>query len=84
MARTTAEYALGRALAWLRWSGVSYTPEVIRLALDIIQQAVVDGEADLISRVMTELPQRIATPEVRLPPAALPIKRSSLGYAPYL
>jgi hypothetical protein len=84
MARTTAEYALGRALAWLRWSGVPYSPEVTRLALGIIEHAVVDGEADLIRRVMTELPRRIVTPEVRLPPATLPIKRSSLGYAPYL
>ena len=84
MARSTAEYALGRALAWLRWSGVPYTPEVTGLALAIIQQAVADGEADLIKRVMTELPQRVATPDVRLPPAALPMKRRSLGYAPYL
>ena len=81
MARSTAEYALGRALAWLRWSGVPYTPEVTGLALAIIQQAVADGEADLIKRVMTELPQHIAVPEVRLPRPALPIRRASLGYA---
>jgi len=84
MARTTAECALGRALAWLRWSGVPCSPEVTRLALGIVEQAVADGEADLIKRVMMELPHRIATPEIRLPSAALPINRSSLGYAPYL
>lgn len=84
MARTTAEYALGRALAWLRWSGVPSSLETTRLALAIVEQAVAGEEPGLIQRVMTELPQRIAAPEVRLPPAALPIKRSSLGYAPYL
>jgi len=84
MARTTAEHALGRVLAWLRWSGVPYSPELIRLALAIVEKAVAEGETDLINRVMTELPQRIAVPEARLPPAALPIRRASLGYAPYL
>lgn len=84
MARTTAEYALGRALAWLRWSGVPQSPEITRLALAIVEQAVTGEESGLMKRVMTELPQRIATPEIRLPPAALPIKRRSLGYAPYL
>jgi hypothetical protein len=84
MARTTVEYALGRALAWLRWSGVPHSPDVTRLALGIIEQAVADGSDDLIRRVMEALPQRIATPEARLPPATLPINRISLGYAPYL
>lgn len=84
MARTTAEYALGRALAWLRWSGVPQSTEITRLALATVEQAVSDEETGLMNRVMTELPQRIATPEVQLPPVALPIKRRSLGYAPYL
>jgi hypothetical protein len=84
MARTTAECALGRALAWLRWSGVPSSPEITRLALTIVEQNVAGEDTDLIQRVMTELPQCIAAPEIRLPPAALPIKRSSLGYAPYL
>jgi hypothetical protein len=55
-----------------------------RQALLIVEQALADGDAELISRVMDELPRRIALPEIRLPPAALPIKRISLGYAPYL
>jgi hypothetical protein len=55
-----------------------------RQALLIVEQALADGDADLISRVMQELPRRIALPEIRLPSAALPIKRISLGYAPYL
>jgi hypothetical protein len=84
MARSTAEYALGRVLAYLRWSGVPVTRDMIRLALRIVEQSVADGDADLIKRVMEELPQRITIPEVRLPPAALPIKRISLGYASYL
>ena len=84
MARTAAEYALGRVLAWLRWSGVALTPDVTRLALGIIEQAVADSDADLIRRVMEVLPQRIDTPDVKLPPAVLPINRISLGYAPYL
>jgi hypothetical protein len=84
MARTAAEHALGRVLAWLRWSGVPHSPDMTRLALRIVEQALADGDADLISRVMEELPHRIALPEIRLPPAALPIKRISLGYAPYL
>ena len=49
-----------------------------------MEQALADGDADLISRVMEELPRRITLSEIRLPPAALPIKRISLGYAPYL
>jgi len=84
MARTPAEYALGRVLAWLRWSGVAHSPDMTRLALLVVEQALADGDADLISRVMDELPRRIAVPELHLPPAALPIKRISLGYAPYL
>jgi hypothetical protein len=86
MARTAAEYALGRVLAWLRWSGVPDSTDMTRLALGIVEQAMTeaDGDADLINRVMDELPHRIVLPEVRLPPAALPINRISLGYAPYL
>ena len=84
MARTPAEYALGRVLAWLRWSEVPHSPDMTRQALLIVEQALADGDPDLISRVMEELPHRIALPEIRLPPAALPIKRISLGYAPYL
>ena len=84
MARTPAEYALGRVLAWLRWSGVPHSPEMTRLALLVVEQALADGEVDLIGRVMEELPRRIALPEIKLPPAALPVKRVSLGYAPYL
>jgi hypothetical protein len=84
MAHTPAEYALGRVLAWLQWSGVPHSPDMTRLALRLVEQTLADGNTDLISRVMEELPHRIALPEIRLPPAALPIKRISLGYAPYL
>jgi hypothetical protein len=84
MARSTAEYALGRVLAYLGWSGVPVTRDMIRMAFRIVEQSVADGDADLIKRVMEELPHRMALPEVQLPPAALPIKRTSLGYAPYL
>jgi hypothetical protein len=84
MARNPAEYALGRVLAWLRWSGVAHSPDMTRLALLVVEQALTDGDADLISRVMDDLPRRIDLPEIRLPPAALPLKRISLGYAPYL
>jgi hypothetical protein len=84
MARTAAEFALGRALAWLRWSGVSLETDTTRMALRIVEQAVAEGDADLIRHVMEALPQRIALPELRLPPASPPIKRISLGYAPYL
>jgi hypothetical protein len=84
LARTAAEYALGRVLAWLRWSGVPLDPDTTRTALHIVEQAVVDGDANLIRRVMEALPQRIALPELCLPPASPPIKRISLGYAPYL
>jgi hypothetical protein len=49
-----------------------------------VEQTLADGDADLIHRVMEALPYHIALPEVRLPQAALPIKRISLGYAPYL
>jgi hypothetical protein len=45
---------------------------------------MVHGDADLINRVMEEVPRRIAMPEVQLPPATLPINRASIGYAPYL
>lgn len=84
MARSSAEYALGRVLAYLRWSGVPVTRDMIRMAFRIVEQSVADGDADLIKRVMEELPHRMALPEVRLPPSALPIKRTSLGYASYL
>lgn len=84
MVRSTAEYALGRVLAWLRWSGVAVTPDMTRVALSIVEHALADGEADLLQRVMEALPNRITMPEIVLPPAALPIKRISLGYAPYL
>jgi hypothetical protein len=85
MARTAVEYALGRVLAWLRWSGgVPLGPDMTRMAIGIVEQAVAEGDAELIKRVMEALPQRIAMPEPPLPPATLPIKRASLGYAPYL
>jgi hypothetical protein len=84
VARSTAEYGLGRVLAYLRWYGVPVTPDTTRLAFRIVEQALADGDSDLISRVMEALPHRIAMPELQLPPAALPINRTSLGYAPYL
>ena len=84
MARTTAEYALGRALAYLRWSGIPINRDIIHVTLLIVGQAVAEGDADLIERVMVELPHRIAGPDLRLPPATPPIKRASIGYAPYL
>jgi hypothetical protein len=84
MARTTAEYALGRVLAYLRWSGVPPTRDMTHMALLIVEQVVAEGDADLIERVMAELPNRIAGPDLRLPPATPPIKRASIGYAPYL
>jgi hypothetical protein len=84
MPRTAAEYALGRALAWLRWQGVPPDPGVTRTVLRILEQALAQGEEELIRRVMEVLPHRIAVPEPQLPPATLPIRRSSLGYAPYL
>jgi hypothetical protein len=84
MARSTAEYALGRVLAYLRWHGVPVAPDTTRMAFRLVEQTLADGDADLIHRVMEALPYHIALPEVRLPQAALPIKRISLGYAPYL
>jgi hypothetical protein len=84
VARSNAEYSLGRVLAYLRWSGVPLTRDMTRLAFRIVEQAVADGDADLVSRAMEEVSRRIAMPELRLPPATLPIKRASLGYAPYL
>ncbi len=84
MARSTAEYALGRVLAYLRWSGVPLSRDMTRMAFRIVEQAVADGATDLVNRVMEEVSRRIATPELRLPPATLPINRASLGYAPYL
>jgi hypothetical protein len=54
------------------------------VALLIVEQAVAEGDADLIERVMAELPRRIAGPDLRLHPATPPIKRASIGYAPYL
>ena len=84
MARSIAEYALGRVLAYLRWSGVPITRDMTRTAFRIVEQAMADGDADLINRVMEEVPRRIAMPEAQLPPATLPISRVSIGYAPYL
>ena len=84
MARAAAEYALGRALAWLRWSGVPLDLGTTSTALRLVEEAVVDGDVDLIRRVMEALPQRIALPDLCLPPASPPIRRISLGYAPYL
>jgi len=84
MGRGTAEYVLGRVLAYLRWYGVPVTPDTTRTAFRLVEQALAHGDTDLIHRVMESLPHHIALPEVRLPQAALPIKRISLGYAPYL
>jgi hypothetical protein len=84
MARSTAEYVLGRVLAYLRWHGVTVNSDTTRMAFRLVEQALADGDADLPHRVMEALPRHIALPEVQLPQAALPIKRISLGYAPYL
>ncbi len=83
MARSTAEIALGRALAWLRWTGAPPGPETTRLAVGILAQVLAHGDADLIERVMEALSRQAAAPETHLPTVTPRITRISISYPPY-
>lgn len=80
MARTVCEYGLERALAYLRWSGVTLTPAVTQAALQIVQEAIAEGETDLFARIMARLPERFELPRADRVQAAPPIHRDSIGY----
>lgn len=80
MARTLCEHALERVLAYLRWSGITLTPAVTRAALQVVQEAIADGDDDLFERIMVRLPQRFELLQTDRVQAAPPIHRSSMGY----
>lgn len=80
MERTLGEFALGRVLAYLRWSGLALTPDAVRLALQVVESALEAGEGDLLRRVMDDVPRRFELPGAQLPPPPPPIRRGSIGY----
>lgn len=80
MSPTLCEFALGRTLAYLRWSGVAPTPERMREALRLVETELAAGETDLLVRVMDAVAKRFAPECAALPPPAPPPCRGSVGY----
>ena len=82
MTRSTSEYALERALAYLHWCGVEPTQEVMLSALDLVRKAIAESD-DPLTAVMDELPRRFTLAAPTLPTAHPAIRRASIGYNNY-
>ncbi|MFC6672168.1 hypothetical protein [Marinobacterium aestuariivivens] len=80
MARTLGEHALSRALEYLAVNGVDLSDRHTLLALQLIEEGLQRGEADLLAWVMDELPKRVELPQLRVPPVAPMLVRGSIGY----
>ena len=77
---TTYELTLGRVLDYLAQRDVELTPERVHEVLRLIEQALAEGEEDLLPRVFAVLPERIDFPPSGAPRSAPPIHRQSMGY----
>lgn len=77
---TTYELTLGRVLDYLAQRDVELTPERVHQVLQLIEQALVEGEEDLLPRVFAVLPEHIDLSSPNAPRSAPPIHRQSMGY----
>lgn len=74
------ELTLGRVLDYLSHSGVALSPKVVNGALRIIEDALRQGQEDLLPRVFASLSMQIELPESTVPYPVPPINRQSMGY----
>ena len=89
MRATSAEQALRRVLAWLRWSGHELSSRLEQAALQALSEAVAAEEPDLFEATLRRLRdnEQLATDYDSAPllisPARPPLRRSSIGYGSY-
>lgn len=77
---TTYELTLGRVLDYLAQRDVELTPERVHQVLRLIEQALAEGEEDLLPRVFAVLPEHIDLTPPNAPRSSPPIHRQSMGY----
>lgn len=77
---TTYELTLGRVLDYLAQRDVKLTPERVHEVLRLIEQALAEGEDELLPRVFAVLPEHIELSTPNAPRPAPPIHRQSMGY----
>ncbi|NVK42962.1 MAG: hypothetical protein HWE39_17095 [Oceanospirillaceae bacterium] len=80
MARTLGEHALSRVLEYLAVNGVALNDGHTLVALQLVEEGLQRGEADLMVWVMDELPRRFELPALQLPPVSPRLERGSIGY----
>jgi hypothetical protein len=82
MMTTLSEHALARVLGYLRLCQVPLTPEVMREALGLVQDALAEDAApeSLLVRVMDRLPAHFPLPDMPVPPLCPALERSSIHY----
>ena len=87
MERNLCQHALGRALAYLQWSGVEPTADVCMITLQAVQAALEQGQENLLQRVMDVLPAlfdlRLDVHRPPVPRAMPAIRRGSMVYGRY-
>lgn len=81
MTDNIVEDALGRALTYLRLSGINVDTGTTRAALRLVDEALEEGEEGLLERLMTALPERFGLEQVSVPSAAPPIHHGGIHYA---
>ncbi len=75
------EETLTRVLTYLRLAGVAVTPDVARRALRLVDDALEEGDQQLLARVMERLPATFPLPEDALPPQTPLVHHASVRYA---
>lgn len=80
MAKAVCQQALDRVMTYLHGYGVELTPAVCRKALRIVDDAMEQGNEDLMGRVIDRVPEHFDLPELRAPQQRPPLKRGSIGY----
>ncbi|PRB77483.1 hypothetical protein [Pseudomonas sp. MYb185] len=88
MRATTAEHALRRVLAWLRWAGWELTPELQQAVLQALADSIAAQQGDLFGACLQALQQRgllqrQGTSDTVCPPLVPPLQRGSIGYGEY-
>lgn len=74
------ELALGRVLDYLARHDVEVTPAMLRCALELLEEALAQGEEGLLPRVFDALPRCFEPPLFIISDAAPPLHRRSVGY----
>lgn len=80
MTDNIVEDALGRALTYLRLSGITVGTGTTRAALRLVDEILEQGEEGLLERLMAVLPERFNLEPPTIPVAAPPIRRGGVQY----